>query len=612
MAKNSNKNRSLLICLALMVVTIAVYCQVYSFEFIDYDDPDYVYENPNIQAGLTLKAVEWAFTAGYAANWHPLTWLSHTLDWRLFGSNPAGHHITNLIFHIANTLLLFIVLSQMTGALWPSAFVAALFALHPLHVESVAWIAERKDVLSTFFWMLTMWAYLQYVKRPKISRYLLITIFFALGLMTKPMLVTLPFVLLLLDYWPLNRISCIDWRILYRLILEKIPFIVLSAVLSVVAFLAQQRSGAMPLLAVIPLKFRICNAFISYTKYIDKMVWPARLALFYPHPGRNVSFLHAAISAVLLLAVTIVVLRFAKNRRYLFTGWFWYLGTLVPAIGLVQVGDQAMADRYSYITLTGLFIIIAWGAADLLGKWRYRKITLWLSALLVLSVLTIVTHLQVRHWKDTVAISQRSLKVAGDSFRIHVAIAEAFRKQGRFEEAIRHNREALRIIPQNVTVLNNLGIVLSRTGRIDEAVGCYKKAIEADPCDSEAWLNLGYILIDKGEFTEAVSLCRKALKIKPDLNEIRLFLGTTLADRGEFAQAVKEYEDFLRLYPQNAVGHNDFAVILFRQGEFDQAIEHFNLAIQIDPDYTLAKNNLNSALIGKQKSLSKDAENAKK
>jgi len=409
----SSNRRSFLICLVLGLITFAVFYQVHSFKFITYDDPYCVYRNPDIQSGLTLESIKWAFTTGCTANWYPLTWLSYMLDWQLFDSNPAGYHVVNLIFHIINTLLVFIVLGQMTRSLWPSAFVAALFALHPLHVESVAWISERKDVLSVFFWLLTMWAYSCYVNKPGISRYLWTVIFLALGLMSKPMLVTLPFVLLLLDYWPLERFRR---RTLFYLIGEKIPFFVLSAASSVVTFFIQQSSMAVTSLNVLPLKFRILNAFVSYIGYIEKMFWPGRLSVFYPHPVRNISILYAMISAGLLLAATVLVIRFAKNHRYLVTGWFWYIGTLVPVIGIIQVGIQGMADRYSYVPLTGLFIIIAWGVPDLLAKWRYKKIVLASLALLIVSTISICTYNQLRYWRNTLTLFQHAIDVTNDNY----------------------------------------------------------------------------------------------------------------------------------------------------------------------------------------------------
>ena len=601
-----NYFHQLWICITLTLAIVAVFYQVCTYDFVNYDDSVYVYENPNIQAGITPKAIKWAFTTGYACFWHPLTWLSHMRDWRLFGPNAGGHHLTNLIFHIANTLLLFIVLKQMTHTLWPSAFVAALFALHPLHVESVAWVSERKDVLSTFFWILTMWAYIRFVSRPGITRYLLVVLFFALGLMSKPMLITLPFVFLLLDYWPLERFSPehrktgLKYSPTYLLV-EKIPLFAMTLVSCVVAFICQKAGGAMPVEEDYSLPIRLANASISYTQYIIKMIWPARLAMFYPHPGRNISILHAVISAVFLLALTILVLRFAKNHRYLFTGWFWYLGTLVPVIGLIQVGSHAMADRYSYITLTGLFIIIAWGLPELFGKWPHRETVLWASSLIILSALAICTYYQQRYWKNTITLCQHALKVTDDNYQAHFGMTEMLLEQGRVEEAIWHNTEVIRIKPNYIEAINNLGIALHKAGRINEAISCYKKALEMNPRYASANANLGFALADKGEFAEAVSLYNKALQIAPDLIELRIKLGVALTKSGKLAEAAKEYEKILLIQPQNTMAHNNLGIVLIQQGKFDEGIEHFRQVIRINPNDTTARNNLNLALTEKTK-----------
>jgi tetratricopeptide (TPR) repeat protein len=665
MNKNLNKKQVFGVCLVLAISTFAVFYQVHSFDFVNYDDPSYLYENSHIRNGLTVEAVRWAFNIGYAANWHPLTWLSHILDWQLFGNNAGGHHLTNLFFHIANTLLLFIVLKQMTNALWQSAFVAALFALHPLHVESVAWISERKDVLSTFFLFLTMWAYLKYVRKPKIWRYLLIVLLFALGLMSKPMLVTLPFVLLLLDYWPLERFG--KQKTLY-LILEKVPLFILSASSSIFTFLAQRSGGAVMPLDRISLSIRLSNAVISYVQYIGKMFWPVKLAVFYRHPVQNISFSYTVISALILLIVTVIIFAFAKKHRYLFTGWFWYLGTLVPVIGIIQVGSQAMADRYTYITLTGLFIIIVWGLPELLAKLRYRRTILWASSMSVLFILSGLTYRQVQYWGNTVTLGSHALAVTENNWNVHFFMADMYFKQGRFDESVRHNAEAVRIRPDSAVAANRLGWSLYAAGRLDEAIGYYQKALSIDSrfalantnlgtalsdkgrfnqavrCfkaaletadtphirselgyallnlgrfqeavieyrkvllempDSPDILNrLGYALMNSGEFDEAISLYNKALYIAPHRVDIRLNLGVALVNSGRLEDAIREYQKVLLARPQNALAHNDLGVIFSQQGEFDQAVLHFNKAFQIDPNYTAAKNNLNAALAEKQK-----------
>jgi protein O-mannosyl-transferase len=544
--------RKFWIYVALALTTIAVFYRVCTYDFVNYDDPGYVYKNPDIQNGITPEAIKWAFTNGYACFWHPLTWLSYMLDWQLFGSKAGGYHLTNLIFHIANTLLLFTVLKQMTRRLWPSAFVAALFALHPLHVESVAWIAERKDVLSTFFWMLTMWAYLRYVKHPSVTRYLLALLAFAFGLMAKPMLVTLPFVLLLLDYWPLGRVSFKQRRI-YYLIREKFPFIILSAIFSVIVFLTEQSGGALPSLAAVSIKFRIFNVLISYVNYIEKMVWPSRLAIYYPHSDSSISIPYAVISAILLLAVTIFILRFAKKYRYLVTGWFWYLGTLVPVIGLIQIGSFAMADRYTYITLTGLFIIIAWGAPDLLSGWRYKKIVLTLSALLIILAMSICTHFQLRYWRNSITLFQHDLDVTGDNYIAHICIAEPLFEQSRFDEATVHLTEALRLDPNSVRAHYDLGQVLVQKGKVNEAIEHFEKVLQLAPDWVEPMNNLAWLLATSKETAiynpdKAVVLAKRACELtkykQPDLLDT---LAVAYAAAGDFSKAVETAEKALEL-----------------------------------------------------------------
>ena len=507
MPEQAKKSLVLSIYFALVLSTLLVFWQVRNFYFVNYDDPIYVTENLNIQTGITLEAVKWALTTMGYFGWNPLTWLSYMLDWQLFGSNPAGFHLTNLFFHIANTMLLFFVLKQMTGAIWQSAFVAALFALHPLHVEAVAWISSRKDVLSTFFWLLTMAVYMWYVKQPSVSRYLLVLLFFVMGIMAKPMLVTLPFVLLLLDYWPFDRIPRFQLRTLYRLILEKIPFMALAAVFSVMAFFTQRGVGALAKFTELSLKFRIYNTLISYVKYIEKMFWPSRLAVFYPHPGLNVSILYVVMSAGFLLAVTVFILRFAKNHRYLVTGWFWYLGTLLPVIGLVQFGSHAMTDRFTYITLMGLFIIIAWGLPDLLSKWTsassvespQQKIALGLSMVIVLTTLGICAHRQVSYWNNSTALFLHAIEVTQNNYLAHYNLGIAYGSLGRYQDEIEAYKQALRIEPDYAEVQSNLGVVYGSLGRYQDAIESFKQAIRIEPDLANAHYNLGFAYFSTGD-----------------------------------------------------------------------------------------------------------------
>jgi Tfp pilus assembly protein PilF len=581
------KNRSFWICLGLTLAALAVFYQVYNFNFVNIDDPSYVSENPRIQTGITLQSVKWAFTSGHAGNWHPLTWLSHILDWQLYGSNPIGHHLTNLFFHITNTLLLFLVLKRMTNAIWQSAFVAALFALHPLHVESVAWVAERKDVLSTLFWLLTMAAYLGYVKRPGAGRYLLTLLVFALGLMAKPMLVTLPFVLLLLDYWPFQR------KISRRLLVEKIPFFALSVISSVITFLVQQSGGAVSSLAGISIKSRVCNALISYVQYIGKMFWPRHLTFFYPYHVENVSILFTVISAALLTAATIFVLRLAKKHQYLFTGWFWYLGTLVPVIGIVQVGGQAMADRYTYITLIGLFIIIAWGLPELVKrrlsaspvKSPQRKIVLWSSSLIVLSALMICTFFQLRYWKDNISLCQHALAVTKDNYHAHFCIAKTLMEQGRNEEAAMHCAEALRIKPDDIKAEVGLTSALLAAGKLDQVEIECQKFLQNEPNDPNLLNNLGVAFGREGKFDQAVKYLTKALENNPDFAKANENIGNILFQQGKINDAVSRFAKAIRLDPKSASAHYRFGQILVQTGKADDAVAHLDEAIRLKPDW---------------------------
>ena len=536
----------LLVCLLLIAATLAVYWQVRNHQFANLDDDLYVTENRYVQAGLTHEGVIWAFTNTNHANlWLPLTWLSLMLDFELYGLRAGGYKITNVLFHLANTLLLFLLLKRMTDTLWRSAFVAALFALHPLHVESVAWVTERKDVLSTLFWMLTMWAYCRYVERPGIKRYLVIILAFTFGLMAKPMLVTLPFVLLLLDYWPLNRFHQIDrdaggetpnrpFTNLMKtsppaigLVLEKIPFIVLAAVTSVATLLAQQKGGGLQSVAFLPIKVRIANSLVSYVSYISKMVWPQPLAVFYPHPGSSLPMWQSAGAGLLLVTISVMVLRATRRHPYIMVGWLWYLGTLVPVIGLVQAGPQAMADRFTYVPLIGLFVIVAWGLPDLLAGWRHRRIALSLAASAAISVLMTLSWLQVQLWKNGLTLSEHTLSVTSNNWLIH----------------------------------NNLGLVLARQGRLEEATTHYYEA----------------------------------LRIKPDFAEAHNNLGLRLAKQGRLEEAIKHFSEAVRIKPDYADAHNSFGVALAKQGRFEEAINHFSEAVRIEPDYARAQNNLRRA-----------------
>ena len=503
------------VCLLLVVLTVIVYGRVRYYEFINYDDILYVTENRQVQGGLTVSGIVWAFTTFHASNWHPLTWVSHMVDVELFGLHPGGAHVVNLLFHLADTVLLFLVFVRMTGALWKSAFVAALFAVHPLHVESVAWIAERKDVLSAFFWMLVLWFYVSYVRKPSTSGYLAVVGLFVLGLMSKPMLVTLPFVLLLLDFWPLGRMKAKGAAV--PLVREKIPLFVLSAVSCGVTLFAQKK--AVLSLEAISASVRMANAAVSYAAYIGKTIWPRDLAVFYPHPGMP-GFWRVVIAVLVLAGVTLAAARWCRRRPYLIVGWLWYLGTLVPVIGFVQVGSQAMADRYTYVPLVGLFVMIAWGVGEAAERFRL-KLPAALAAASVTVVLMACTLQQVGYWKDSTSLFDRALKVTLHTDVIHNQLAIALEKQGKYGEAERQYEESLRINPGYAEAHFNMGNLLAGRGRVEKAEKHYRQAVKSKPDYAEAWYNLGVALLCERKYGESVTCFREALRIRPEYEEAR-------------------------------------------------------------------------------------------
>jgi tetratricopeptide (TPR) repeat protein len=602
--------RELFICLFLIAITFVVFWQVQDHDFISFDDTYYVTKNRHVQTGLTLQGLVWAFTTHYAGNWHPLTWLSHMLDCQLFGLNPKGHHLTNLFLHIVNTVSLFLVFRWMTGSIWRSAFVAALFAFHPLHVESVAWVAERKDVLSTLFWILTMFAYLHYVQRSGTGRYLLILLCFALGLMAKPMLVTLPFTLLLLDYWPLGRFktawadghwhtpiqSPVDSRqpvsLAIGLIWEKVPLLVLTSASCVVTFLVQKAGGAVQSLERFPFKVRIANALISYVKYMGKMVWPRDLAMLYPHQGNSVPIWQAVGASLLLLGITIMTIRSVKRKPYLAVGWLWYLGTLVPVIGLVQVGNQAMSDRYTYIPLIGLFIIITWGIHDLIKGRRYQQVVLTMLASILLTYFFTCTRLQLRHWKNSLALFEHTLNITANNYVIHNNMGLALSDQGRINEAINHYHKALRINPNDIYAHSNLGIALFNQEKTDEAIDHFRKALQIDPSIPEIYVLMGTALIKKEMIDKAIDYFRKALQLKPDITEAQYYLKKALTTLKKIDEAFAKTKEAVENNPDDPSLHYRLGRLYQQKGELDEAIDQYQKALSIQSEFPEALNSL--------------------
>ena len=514
------------ICLCLFVLTWVVFAQTLRYDFVNYDDPRYVYQNTRITGGIDFANVAWAFSHIHSENWHPLTTITHMLDCQLHGLNAGGHHFTNVLLHGLAVVLLFVALERMTGALWRSAFVSAVFAVHPLHVESVAWIAERKDVLSAFFLMLTLLAYLHYTRAPSIGRYLTVAFVVALGLMSKPMLVTLPLVLLLLDYWPLGRFeahrSNIGRQVL-QLILEKIPLIALSAVSSIVTFLAQR--GAIGWTEQLPVSARISNALVAYVIYIRQMFWPARLAVFYPHPENRLPVLEISLAFIVLVGITAAAFVFRKKAPYFMTGWLWYLGMLVPVIGLVQVGWQGHADRYTYLPQIGLYVAVTWAVTDLTRSWRFQRMALGVAALIVVGVLSWRGWLQTSYWRDSETLFTHALAVTSN----------------------------------NDVALNNLGIIFLEKGQLDDAISKLQAAIDLRPENAPAHDNLAKALLKKGQVAEAMVHYRKFLEIEPENIEARNTLGTALIQQGHLKEAIDQWQDALALQPNNGNAASNLA-----------------------------------------------------
>jgi tetratricopeptide (TPR) repeat protein len=604
-----------LIYFFLALACIIAFANVLECGFINFDDDTYVTENSRVNGGFSWGSVVWAFTTSHFSNWHPLTWLSHMADCQFFGIKARGHHLTNLLFHIANTLLLFAVLKKMTGAIWASAFAASFFALHPLHVESVAWVSERKDVLSGFFWMLTIAFYIRYTERVCVGRYLAVFLVLCLGLMSKAMLVTLPFVLLLLDYWPLNRFCRVSEGTVKtrsksksvdghselsigQLIVEKIPMFVVVLISCVVTYLVQQSGGATKMVENLPLNIRMSNALVSYVSYMGKMFWPMRLAILYPHPEEIAMW--KPISSLLVLAGITAGVVFSK-RRYLVVGWLWYVGTLVPVIGLVQVGRQAMADRYSYLPLIGLFIMVVWGAIEIIGQRRNLQIVLRIVGVLLVFSILIVTRMQVKHWKDDFSLYTHTLNVTENNYTIHTNLGAAYKSQGDLAMAMKHYRQSLEIKPDFYEAQYNLGNALRVQEKYDEAISCYRKALEIKPDYVEVHKNLGGTLYIQDKLEEAIEHYHKALQIDPDNLEVLNNLGVVLRGQGQLEQSIKYFRKTIKLAPNHAKTYYNLGFALQLQGKLDEAIEQYRIAIKIDPYFRKAHKFLSAALAEQEK-----------
>ena len=581
----AHRTTGLWLSVPLVIVTAAVYAPVRHFSFLGYDDPAYVSQNSYVMAGFTLDGFVWAWTGIHQATWHPLTTLSHMLDCQLFGLNPGAHHLVNLAFHILTTILLFGFLTRVTGRPWRSACVAALFALHPLRVESVAWISERKDVVSGFFWMITLWAYSAYVRRPSARTYVWVLLAYIAALLSKPMVVTLPVVLLLLDVWPLAR-----WKESVfagsppprPLLLEKVPLVALAIGTSVVAFVTQRHAGALVPMSGSAPSDRLANAVVAYLAYLLKMLWPSRLAIFYPYEVGLPAWQIVG-AATFLLTVSAFVLRYADAYPYLLTGWLWYLVALVPVIGLIRVGGHSMADRFTYLPLIGISIIVVWGTADLLDGWKYRQVAEVTTAALALGACIVLTAWQLEVWRDTRHLFEHALAVTRDNYVAHFMIGTVLLEEGRRDDAFDQFAEAARLEPSYYKAEFNMGIILAARGELQAARQQYLAALQANPNYSDAHNSLGLVLAAQGDDDAAIAQYREALRLDPDFGAAHNNLAATLAKGGRTGEAIAQYTDAIRLSPQHSEPHWNLAVALQAAGRLPEAIEQFRAAVQLSP-----------------------------
>jgi len=566
---------TILLSTALVIITLLVYLKSADNGFLSFDDSDYITGNPPVASGITGNNIMWAFTTTHSANWHPLTWLSHMTDVQLYGMNPRGHHLTNIIIHALSSTLLFLLFFRLTSALWQSFFVAALFALHPLHVESVAWAAERKDVLSALFLFLTLFAYAGFVKEKKTTCYLLTLLLFALGLMSKPMLVTVPLMMMLMDYWPLKRYQQngsaltaqqLSGRVT-ALAREKIPFFLCSLLSAIITIYAQGTGGAITNMQTMPPGFRLENSLIAYATYLGKTVWPHNLAVLYPIPA-SYPLWQVSGAVVTVLILTALSLRVVRRYPYIPAGWFWYLFTLLPVIGLIQVGNQSMADRYTYIPHIGIFIIIAWGFSDLTERVRYRKAITALLASAVLIVSSLLTWQQIGYWKDDFSLYSHTLQVTEGNYVINTNLGTVYQRAGDLDAAIGEYRTAIEIKPDFFNAHYNLGVALATRGDLDAAIREYKTALEIQANDPDAHASLGSALARKGDIHSAMMEFQEAVRLKPESDKTCNLAGIALASNGELDAAVYYFREALRINPDNKKARSNLGIALGNKRAF--------------------------------------------
>jgi Flp pilus assembly protein TadD len=601
--------KRLSVCFLLTAITLFTYWPVQNHDFINFDDDLYITGNYQVKAGLTVNGLIWAFDFNEKGYWQPLAWISHMLDVELFGLNPAGHHLTNLWIHMANALLLFWFFYRTTGRLHRSAFIAFLFALHPLNVDSVAWAAERKNLLSSFFWMVSLLFYVRYAESPTVKRYLLTLLVFVMGLMVKPMLVTLPFVLLLLDYWPLKRLGLIHWQkppygkpegeaiperqvSVLQLVMEKLPFLAFSGVSIWVSIVSTQQMGIVVAADTVPMTLRIANALVSYLNYLAKMVWPHNMAIFYPFP-KILPLWQVAGSAILLIAVTALFLLRSNHKPYLSIGWLWYLGTLVPVIGIVQAGVwPSMADRWVYVPMIGIFMIIAWGIPEMISKWRLKIPVLAVLGITVLACCVVLVRLQLQYWQNSRVLFQHALEVTKESYTAHNNFGSALLWEGQSNAALHHFKAALKLNPQLTKIHNNIGHALVKLGRVDEAVDRYFESLKLNPLEPETHSSLAVALIEQGRIAEAISHLQTAVRIEPNFADAYVNLGAAYRKQGNSKMAARYYLQAIRLQPDLPEAYNNLGLLLMNEGKLKAGASYFRKALEIKPDYAVARDNL--------------------
>jgi len=626
-----------LMAVLLALVTIALYWPATGFDFVNYDDPLYVTANPQIQAGLTWEGLAWAFgrVHGEGTYWHPLTWVSHMVDCQLYGLKPWGHHLTSVLLHAANAALVFLVFRRMTGAYWRCVLLAGVFALHPVQVDSVAWVTERKNLLSAFFWLLTTWAYAGYAqgrsRNPAAGNthhtsrftfhasrfYLLSLCFFALGLMCKPILVTLPFVLLLLDYWPLGRMQKAEGRrqnvatadtyhapstkhqaprftFHVSLLVEKVPFFVLAAASSAITILAHRGLGMLDSASRLPWDLRLENALVSYGRYLAKAFWPCRLAVFYPLPAAWPMW-EVVACGLILLAISGLALGTARTRPCLLVGWLWLLGVLVPSSGVIQAGAQAMADRFMYVPVIGVIVAAVWGIHGLAKGGRHQQVALSVAGSVVMVLCTVLTRQQLGHWKDSETLFRHAVEVTENNYVAHDNLGTVLGQRGQMDEAIRQFQEAVRLKPDHANAHCNLGIAFQKTGQTDEAIRQFQEALRLKPDHANAHCNLGIALEKKGQMDEAMRQFQEAIRLEPRHVDAHNNLGVNLGKRGQLDAAIIQLQETIRLKPDHAEAHNNLGTAFLQQGRTDEAIAQYQEALRLKPDYAEARSNLTRA-----------------